>query len=83
MTVDIPQDTSAVTQMGVRQIDVTTVGLRLDRGVSLGYVRDRLLSLPFDCRMVVFIRSTSELAHAERVLRAATKEELCIANLAE
>ena len=67
----------------VRHLDVTTIGLRVDRGVSLGYLHDRLLSLPLDCRLVVFVRSAPELAHAEQMLRVATKENLCIGQLSE
>lgn len=70
-------------QSRVRQIDVTTIGLRVDHGVSLGYLRDRLVAVPIDCRLVVFIRSVPELTHAERILRAATKEELCVVQLVE
>jgi hypothetical protein len=63
----------------VRQLDLATWGLRVDRGLTLGYSSDRLLSVPFDCRLVVFIRNSAELAHAETLLRSISKEEPCFA----
>lgn len=67
----------------IRQMDISTLGLRLGNGVGMGYLRDRLLSIPLDCRLVVFIRSTADLAHAEKLLRATTQENLCSAQLSE
>lgn len=65
----------------IRQLDVSTLGLRLGGGIGLGWTRDRLLSIPLDCRLVIFIRDTAELAHAEKLLRAITQEDLCTATL--
>jgi hypothetical protein len=60
-----------------------TLGLRLAEGpaLSLGYSEDRLLSIPADCRLVIFIRSSTDLAHAERLLRMTTQENPCTARL--
>ena len=63
----------------VRMLEVTTWGLRIDRGLSVGYLNDRLVSVPLDCRFVIFIRSTQELAQAEALLRNLSKEDTCIA----
>ena len=84
VTVEMPLDsrnTLAVPQ--VRQIDFTTIGLRIEHGVSLGYLKDRVLNVPMDCRLVVFVRSPMELDHAERVLRALSKEEPCVVKFSE
>jgi hypothetical protein len=84
VTVQAPIDPDLpLTPARVRQLDVSAIGLRIDRGVTLGYMRDRLLSVPLDCRLVVFIRAAPDLVHAERMLRASTKEDLCIAHLSE
>jgi hypothetical protein len=63
----------------VQVLDVRTLGVRFGGGVSVGYLNDRLISVPLDCRVVIFIRSISELDQAEALLRNLLKEEACIA----
>lgn len=84
--VDAPLDAvPARPAHGVRQLHVTTLGLRLADGpsLSLGYAEDRLLSIPADCRLVIFIRSSTDLAQAEHLLRLTTQEKPCSARLSD
>jgi hypothetical protein len=84
VTVEAPLDPANATELPrVRQLDVATFGLRLDRGVSLGYLQDRLISIPLDCRLVIFIRSAAELEHAAKMLRAISKDDICVARSSE
>jgi hypothetical protein len=53
----------------VRVWDVTTLGLRLGDGVSLGYAKDRLLSIPLDCRLVIFVRDLAQMQHAQSLIQ--------------
>ena len=48
--VTVTSSRDAATESSVRQVDVRTVGLRVDAGVSAGYMRDTFLSTPMDCR---------------------------------
>lgn len=64
----------------VRQIDMTTVGLRIGAGVSVGYLHDNTLSIPTDCRLVVIVKSAAQLEHVAKILNSLTKEDLCTAS---
>lgn len=58
--------------------DVRGVGLRVGNGVGVGYFRDRKISVPLDCRLVVLVDDDRKLAGAIRLLSEATKgERLC------
>lgn len=45
----------------IRATDITSLGLRLDQGFALGYVRERLWSVPPDCRTLIFVREREDL----------------------
>lgn len=80
VTLRAPYDTAQVANLPrVRQYDVTTVGLRLKDGLGLGYLRDRWLVVPLDCRLVVIVRSGDELRHAARMLQLNSGESPCLA----
>lgn len=82
VTVRAPVDGDApLNTPRIRQLEVATWGMRFDQGISVGYVEDRVLEVPLDCRLVVFIRSPVNLAHAEKMLRATAKENLCITQI--
>lgn len=61
----------------VRQLDATTLGVRVDTGFSIGYLHDSTLSIPADCRLVVVVKTAAQLEHAARIFNSLTKEALC------
>lgn len=67
----------------ISHIDITTVGIRVDSGVSLGYLQESLLFVPLDCRLVVFVRNEQQLLHAKKMLESIAKERLCVASNSE
>lgn len=79
----IPATNDGAASGGIRRLELTTVGIRVGSGLSVGYVRDSLLSVPLDCRMAVFVRSRSELDHAVATLKALGKEELCATHFSQ
>lgn len=65
---------------GVRRLEIRTIGLRFQSGMSLGYIRETALALPADCRLVVLVRSPAEVHHAAEILKS-MKDGPCIATL--
>lgn len=51
--------TGAVTTM-----DAQTLGMRMEHGLGIGFFRDKRVSVPIDCRVVVFVQNTQQLDFA-------------------
>ena len=62
----------------VRAADITTVGLRIDKGIGLGYLHDYRLAVPLDCRIVVIVKNQNQLDHAVKML-SKMEDNLCVA----
>lgn len=62
----------------VRRHSYSTLGLRVDTGLSLGYLNDEVVSIPMDCHVVLFVRAPEEWGHAETLLRQLRREDSCL-----
>lgn len=72
---DPPSDPTAVARQ-----DLAAVGLRIGNGIGLGYFREQRLSVPLDCRVVVFVQNGAQQRWVEDVL-GTIKEGVCSAVL--
>ena len=59
--VSVPQ---AAAQGALYTSDVTVLGLRVGGGVGLGYVRDRQVVVPLDCRLAILVATQAQLDDA-------------------
>jgi hypothetical protein len=48
--------------------ETSVVGLRIDNGVGVGYVRDRMVVVPLDCRTVLLVANQRQYDGAVRHL---------------
>lgn len=73
----VPQ---AAADQPVYTSSTSILGLYAGRGVGIGYVRDRQVVVPLDCRLVMLVASQQQLDHAMQRLSALGKTEgLCAA----
>lgn len=60
--------------------DTTVLGIRVGDGIGVGYVRDRQVHVPLDCRVVLLVANQAQLDHALRQLPALKDQpHLCTA----
>lgn len=63
----------------LRSLDAEVAGLRVDRGFALGYVRDRSIEIPADCRLVLIVRDVEEFKAALQLLdHHAEESQRCV-----
>lgn len=48
--------------------DVSTVGIRIDNGIGIGFLRDKRVVVPLDCRLVILVSTQRQLDDAVRKL---------------
>jgi hypothetical protein len=60
-----------------RAVETTTIGVRVENGVMVGYVHDKLISVPLDCRLVVMVRNNRQLDEAVDKLAKASRGDVC------
>ncbi len=65
---------------GVTRLDLTALGLRVGSGIGLGYFREQRLSVPLDCRVVLFVQNGAQQRWVEDVF-GTIKEGVCSAVL--
>jgi hypothetical protein len=61
----------------VHAFDVESIGIHVRDGMGVGYYRDRRVSVPLDCRLVVLVRTQQQLDHAVETLGRFNKEAAC------
>jgi len=57
----VPQ---AEAKQAVYVSDVSTLGIRVDDGFSLGFMRDKQVVVPLDCRLIVLVATQKQLDDA-------------------
>lgn len=63
----------------LRNLDAEVLGLRVERGFALGYVRDRSVEIPADCRMVFIVKDVEDFRSALRLLdHHAEESQRCV-----
>jgi hypothetical protein len=68
----------ATTPRDVSATDVSVIGLRVHGGLGVGYVRDRQLVVPLDCRVVFIVETQQQIDHALRLTNDASPHERCV-----
>ena len=57
---------------------VRVYGLKLDRGLTLGFSQTSIVRVPADCRAVILVKSQEQLDQVKQFLSAMTKKgDLC------
>lgn len=59
--VEVPQ---AEASSPVYTSKVTTIGIRVDNGVGVGFIEDSQVVVPLDCRLVVLVANQAQLDQA-------------------
>lgn len=62
----------------VTVLEITTAGVRVQRGVGLGYFKERIESIPLDSRLIVRVQNKQQLDEVMKILGPITKEGLCV-----
>lgn len=57
--------------------EISGVGVRADNGIAIGYVHEKILSIPFDCRLVILVNDTQQLNQALETLEKLQREGTC------
>lgn len=57
-------------------LDTSSVGLRVEDGIGVGYFRDQRFYIPLDCRVVVFVKDRQQLDFVRDKL-GTQKEGIC------
>lgn len=60
----VPQAMDGRGNQPVHTSETTVLGLRVGDGMGLGYVRDRQVHVPLDCRLVVLVANQAQLDQA-------------------
>lgn len=50
-------------------LTVTGIGLRLNDGIGFGYFSDRVVSIPLECHLVVFVSEENQMEDALNKIR--------------
>jgi hypothetical protein len=63
--------------------DVSTLGIRIGNGVGFGYMRDQYLSIPLDCRFVIFVKDKQQFDYVAAQVFDKFEEGPCVGILRE
>jgi hypothetical protein len=66
-------------QRGIESTTIQTLGGRIQDGFTLGYLREKRLTLPLNCRVVLIVQTDAQLDRANVILNSLKGEQLCIA----
>jgi hypothetical protein len=58
---------------------ITLIGLSAGEGFTVGYKSNETIEIPLDCRVIVIVKSDSQLQHLIKELNLIGKEDLCAA----
>lgn len=71
-----PPTTSTIGKF--QAMEFTTMGLRVDNGLGIGYFHERNEYIPLDCRLVIRVMNEQQLVDVIRNLSFMKKEGLCV-----
>lgn len=63
------------TEKTVSATDVSTLGIRLQNGIGVGYFRDKQVVVPLDCHTVFLVSNQEQLDKAISAFNATNKKE--------
>lgn len=72
----VPPTVSSAGTFSVAEIE--TLGLRVERGLGIGFFRERHEYIPLDCRLVIRVVNEKQLTEAVKLLAHFEKEGLCV-----
>lgn len=78
MRVKVPPSVCVGTQEEFAVNDVRTWGIRIQKGVSLGYTGERNEYIPLDGRLVIRVTNENQMEKVLNVLTKLEKEGLCV-----
>ncbi len=76
-----PPVAGARAQFNVSELE--TIGLRVTKGVGLGYFHERSEYIPLDCRLVIRVANKEELDRTLEILQKIPKEEFGLCALVD
>lgn len=75
---EAPSSVSKNTVGDFKVNDIRTWGIRIERGVGIGYSRERNEYIPIDCRLVIRVANEEQLEKTQNLLTNLEKEGLCV-----
>ena len=75
---EAPSSVSKNTVGDFKVNDIRTWGIRIERGVGIGYSRERNEYIPMDCRLVIRVANEEQMEKAQNLLTNLEKEGLCV-----
>lgn len=78
MRVKVPPSVCMGTQEEFTVNDVRTWGIRIQKGVDLGYTSERNEYIPLDGRLVIRVTNENQMEKVLNVLTKLEKEGLCV-----
>lgn len=69
---------TASTEGTFTAMEISTYGLRLEKGVGFGYFHERNEYIPLDCRLVIRVANEQQLREVLKTLSFLEKEGLCV-----
>ena len=58
--------------------DIRTWGIRIQKGVGIGYISERNEYIPLDCRLVIRVTNENQMEKVLNLLTKLEKEGLCV-----
>ena len=58
---------------------ITTVGIKIDNGIGIGFFRADRIYVPLDCRIVSIVSSQAQFDHLVEILSKFERDSLCVA----
>lgn len=78
MRVEAPASVSMGTKEDFTVNDIRTWGIRIQKGVDLGYTRERNEYIPLDGRLVIRVTNEAQMENVQKLLINLEKEGLCL-----
>ena len=63
----------------VVSVGLTTYGVRIEKGIGIGYFDEHRIYVPLDCRLAIVVANEIQLEKAVNMLSASLKEGACVA----
>jgi hypothetical protein len=58
--------------------EIEAYGIRISKGIGLGYFHERLETVPLDCRIVIRVNNEKQFKMAEEIIFPIAKEGVCL-----
>lgn len=75
---EAPPSVSKNTDGDFKVNDIRTWGIRISRGVGIGYSRERNEYIPLDCRLLIRVANEDQMEKVQHLLTNLEKEGICV-----